>query len=171
LLDAQSALNAQYSPDEPHPAPGTIPRLDRRDFQARTWATREQLWIDRVCSAWLIRRHIDARAKFLWLKRAKDCPKKAIGFDFDGARFTHVGGKVSFEVLLASFDLMRDAALSRLAALVHYLDVGGVPVPEAAGFAAIMAGARAKGLDDDTLLRTITPVLDNLYAAFGATGE
>jgi hypothetical protein len=171
LLDAQSALNARYSPDEPQAAPGGIPRLDRRDFQARAWATREHLWIDRVCSAWLIRRHIDARAKFLWLRRVKDCPKKAVGFDFDGAQFSHVGGKVSFEVLLASFDLARDPALSRLGALAHYLDVGGVPVPEAAGFAAIMAGARAKGLDDDALLKTMLPVLDNLYAAYAAASE
>ncbi len=73
---------------------------------------------------------------------------------------------MSFEVLLASFGLGDDRGLARLGALVHYLDVGGVSVPEAAGFAAIMAGARATQLDDDTLLKTMAPVLDSLYAAY-----
>jgi hypothetical protein len=166
LADAETALTAQFSPEEPHPARRKIVRLDRKDYRGRTWATRERLWIDRVCSAWLIRRFIDPKAKFLWLKRPKDCPKRAIGFDFDGAEFTHVDSKVTFEVLLASFDLDRDTALSRLAALVHYLDVGGIPVPEAPGFAAIVSGARALQPNDDALLGQVTPVLDSLYRAY-----
>jgi len=83
-------------------------------------ATRERLWIDRVASAWLIRRFIDPDARFLWLKRVKDCPKRAVGFEFDAAEFTHVGSKVTFEVLVASFDLERDVGLVRLGALVHH---------------------------------------------------
>jgi len=171
LTDAEAALNARFSPDEPHAAAGTVPRRQRADFRGRLWATRERLWIDRVASAWLIRRFIDAKAKFLWLKHAADCPRDALGFDFDGAEFTHVGAKVTFEVLLASFGLESDRALARLGTLVHYLDVGGVPMPEAAGFAAIMAGARASQPNDDALLKTMTPVLDSLYASYSVPTE
>jgi len=166
LADAETALNARFAPDEPHPAHRKIRIRDRKDYRACTWATREHLWIDRVASAWLIRRFIDPKAKFLWLKRVKDCPKSAVGFDFDGAEFTHVDSKVTFEVLVASFDLEQDAGLARLGALVHHLDVGGIPIAEAPGFATIVAGARSLQQDDDALLKAITPVLDSLYAGY-----
>lgn len=166
LADAETALTARFSPEEPHPARRKIVRLDRKDYRGRTWATRERMWIDRVCSAWLIRRFIDPKANFIWLKRPKDCPKRALGFDFDGADFTHVDSKVTFEVLLASFGLEEDAALTRLGALVHFLDVGGIPVPEAPGLAAIVSGARALQPDDDALLSRVNPVLDSLYRAY-----
>ena len=169
LADAQAAIDARFAPDEPHAAHRLIRPRNRQDYRSRTWATRERLWIDRVASAWLIRRCIDPQAKFLWLKRGKDCPKRAVGFDFDGAEFTHVGSKVTFEVLLASFGLEQDAGLARLGALVHHLDVGGIPIAEAAGFATIMAGARALQENDDALLKAMTPVLDNLYAGYAAS--
>ena len=60
-------------------------------------------------------------------------PKSALGFDFDGARFTHVAGKVTFEVIAASFGLDDDAALRRLGEAVHYIDIGGAANDEAAG--------------------------------------
>jgi hypothetical protein len=166
LADAEAALNVRFSPDEPHAAKGIIPKREPARYRARTWATRQHLWIDRVASAWLIRRFIDRKAKFLWLKKAKDCPKSAVGFDFDGAEFSHIGARVTFEVLAASFGLDADRAITRLGALVHYLDVGGVAIPEAAGFAAIMAGARAQQPDDDKLLKSISAVLDALYTGY-----
>jgi hypothetical protein len=171
LADAEVALNARFAPDEPHAAHREIPRRERKDYRGRTWATREHLWIDRVCSAWLIRRFIDPEARFLWLKRIKDCPKRAVGFDFDGAEFTHVGAKVTYEVLLASFGLDHDTGLARLGALVHHLDVGGIPIAEGAGFAAVMSGARLLQQDDSALLKAMTPVLDSLYAAYSAESE
>ncbi|HXD05690.1 MAG TPA: chromate resistance protein ChrB domain-containing protein [Burkholderiaceae bacterium] len=155
------------SPDEPHETRGAIPRLDAGKYQGRTWATRRRLWVDRVACAWLIHRFIDPQARFRWLARPSDCPKSALGFDFDGATFTHVGERVSFETLMASFALEDDPSLMRLAALVHYLDVGGEPVPEASGFEAVMTGARARlGDDDDALLAEMGTVLDSLYAHF-----
>jgi hypothetical protein len=108
---------------------------------------------------------------FLWLKRVKDRPKRALGFDFDGAEFSHVGAKVTFEVLLTSFGLDQDTGLARLGALVHHLDVGGIPIAEGAGFAAVMTGARLLQKDDDALLKAMTPVLDSLYAAYSASSE
>lgn len=166
LASAEVALNARFAPDEPHAAHRKLRLRERRDYRARIWATREHLWIDRVASAWLIRRFIDPKAKFLWLKRIKDLPKGAVGFDFDCAEFTHVDSKVTFEVLLGSFNLEKDAGLTRIGALVHHLDVGGIPVPEAPGFAAIVAGARALQPNDDELLKAMTPVLDSLYAGY-----
>jgi hypothetical protein len=166
LADAEAALNARFAPDEPHPAHRKVRPRERKDYRGRTWATRERLWIDRVASAWLIRRFIDPKARFLWLKRVKDCPKTALGFDFDGAEFTHVDSKVTFEVLLSSFNLEHDTGLARLGALVHHLDVGGIPIAEGPGFATIMAGARSIQPDDDALLKAMTPVLDSLYAGY-----
>lgn len=167
LRDAEQAINAQFSPDEPHAAQGASTRRDVADYRGRRWATRRRLWVDRAASAWLIRRFIDPDAQFLWLATPTDCPADALGFDFDGAAFTHVGPRVSFEVLATSFGLDSDPGLVRMARLVHYLDVGGIPVADAAGFASVMTGARARrGDDDDGLLADVSTVLDCLYAAY-----
>jgi len=163
---AETALNARFAPDEPRASHRKLRERNGKEFQGRTWATRKHLWIDRVASAWLIRRFIDTEARFLWLEKPKDCPKRAVGFDFDGAEFTHVGSKVTFEVLLTSFGLDTDPGLARLGAMVHHLDVGGIPTAEGPGFATIMAGARALQKDDDALLKVMTPVLDSLYAGY-----
>jgi hypothetical protein len=166
MADTESALNARFAPDEPRVSHRKLRERNRKEYQGRTWATREHIWIDRVASAWLIRRFIDPDARFIWLEKPKDCPKRAIGFDFDGAEFTHVDSRVTFEVLLASFGLDGDPGLARLGALVHHLDVGGIPTAEGPGFATIMAGARALQRNDDALLKAMTPVLDSLYAGY-----
>jgi hypothetical protein len=167
LLDElMQQIAAKLHPGEPQAASGRVQRLDRAHYQARVWATRKNLWVDRMASAWLIARFIDRKAKFKWLSKPEDCPKKAVGFDFDGAAFTHVGSRVSFEVLLASFGLDEDAALMRIGNIVHALDVGGVPVAEAAGLEAVLKGLRATALNDDSLLATVAPVFDGLYAGF-----
>jgi len=166
LAEFSKRIEALLSPGEPHEVEGGIARLDTSQYRGRTWATRRKLWVDRVASAWLIRRFIDPDAKFIWLAKPSDCPKKALGFDFDGATFTHVGDRVSFETLMASFGLEDDLALLRLAAIVHHLDVGGEPMPEAAGFEAVMTGARERLDDDDALLGDISNVLDSLYTHF-----
>lgn len=159
-------IEALLSPDEPQQADGGVARREVAAYRARTWATRRRPWVDRVASAWLIRRFIDPEATFLWLARPSDCPPQAIGFDFDGAAFTHVGERVTFETLMASFGLEDDPALVRLAAIVHHLDVGGELVPEAAGFEAVMTGARERLQDDDALLAEMSNVLDSLHAHF-----
>ncbi len=169
LEELEGAFNKRFSPDEPHAAKGHVPKRDRAEYKGRIWATRERPWVDRIASAWLIRRFIDPKAKFVWIKKPKDCPKHALGFDFDGAEFTHIGARVSFEVLSASFGLDHDHGIARLGRLVHYLDIGGVPVPEAAGFAAILAGARAQQPSDDKLLQSMSAVLDALYTTYQDT--
>lgn len=164
--DFEDAAKVVLSPDEPHAAVRTIPRLAIDAYQGRTWATRRNLWVDRVASAWLIRRFIDHKAEFLWLDSPAHCPKQALGFDFDDAAFTHIGDKVTFEVLLASFGLEEDQGLAKLAALVHALDVGGLSTPEALGFEAVLSGARSKLDNDDALLTEMGGVLDSLHTHF-----
>ena len=163
----RSSIDARFSPQEPASSTGTVPRLNRRDFQGALWATRKRLWVDRAASAWLIKRFIDPRGRFRWLAKPRDCPKNAHGFDFDGAEFTHVDDLVTFEVLVRSFGLARDLGIDGVARLVHYLDVGGrEPIAEAAGFEAVLAGLRDSSPDDDALLEAVTPVLDALYQHF-----
>ena len=167
VLDALEADAARATaPDEPHAAsPNAIERLDIADYQGRVWATRRRPWVDRLASAWLIRRFIDPQARFVWLKSPADCPKRAIGFDFDGATFSHVGAMVTFENLLASFHL-RTPALLRLGVLVHGLDAGGVLPPEAAGVERVLAGMREAIADDDQLLLAAAGVFEGLLVAF-----
>lgn len=162
---AEAALVAHESAicGEPAATSGRIRRLVSTDFSGRTWATRKNLWVDRMASAWLIHRFIDRQAKFLWLVNPTKCPKSALGFDFDGAAFTHIGGCVTFEVLAASFGLDGDPAIARIATIVHCLDVGGVPVAEAAGIEAVLGGLRASAPDDDKLLAEASRVFDGLY--------
>jgi hypothetical protein len=165
-MDFVNVAETLLSPDEPHSTDASVTRLDMREYQARTWATRRHLWVDRVASAWLIQRFIDRKARFLWLDAPAECPAGALGFDFDGAAFTHIGDRVTFEVLLASFGLEQDRGLARLGALVHVLDIGNGFVPEAIGFEAMLAGARQRAVDDNQLLAEIGVVLDSLYAHF-----
>ncbi|MFZ0031872.1 MAG: chromate resistance protein ChrB domain-containing protein [Candidatus Cybelea sp.] len=166
LREADGTLTRTFSPDEPTAVHASVPRRDRAEFQGKTWATRAHLWVDRVASAWLIRRFIDPGAFFIWLQSAADCPASAIGFDFDGAPFTHVEDYVTFEVLLRSFGLEENPGLVRLGLLVHQLDVGSGNVPEAAGFEAILTGTRERCRDDDAFLAEMSRTLDDLYRAF-----
>jgi hypothetical protein len=170
-LQALEADAARASaPDEPHAAARPVERLDIASYRNRVWATRRRPWVDRLASAWLIRRFIDPQARFLWLKSPDDCPKRAIGFDFDGATFTHVGAMVTFEVLLASFDLQTPSLL-RLGVLVHSLDAGGVIPPEAAGVERVLTGMRDAITDDDQLVLTAAGVFEGLLVAFEKEGS
>lgn len=166
LASLRGQVERHLCPDEPAPATGAIALRERADFQGRTWATRRRPWVDRLGTAWLIRRFIDARPTFLWLGDVRRCPPDALGFDFDGATFTHVGDKVSFEVLAESFGLLDDPALRRVAGLVHAIDVGGASVDEAPGFELLMRGLQALHGDDDLLLAAALPAFDACHAAW-----
>lgn len=166
LAEAESAFIASLTAGEPIAAMGVVTVRAAAEYLGRSWATRRHLWVDRMASAWLIRRFIDSEARFLWLERPEDCPDDALGFDFDGAEFTHVGQRVTFEVLLASFGLESDPALMKLSALVHFLDVGGMPVTEAAGLEMVLGGLRASQPDDDALLIAAGGVFDGIYINF-----
>ena len=166
LEDLEDLLHAQRAPDEPRAESRRIPVRQIQDYQNQLWASRARPWVDRLASAWLIRCFIDVHARFLWLTTPEQCPPAALGFDFDGAEFTHVGAKVTFEVLLESFNLQHDPALAKLGGLVHFLDVGGIPVHEAAGLATLLRGLQQQTPDDDALFLAVVPIFDAFYQAF-----
>ncbi|MBS0355986.1 MAG: chromate resistance protein [Proteobacteria bacterium] len=165
LQELERRAARALSPDEPRAAEPPITRLNIQDYQGSLWATHQRPWVDRLASAWLIRSFIDPQATILWLPSPGDCPADAQGFDFDGATFTHVGARVSFEVLLVSFGL-ETPALLRLGALVHFLDIGGVQPPEAAGIESALSGLRDNIRDDDQLLELAGHLFDGLLASF-----
>lgn len=173
LEELERVLRAKDAPDEPGPRARTPVRLDRAEYQGRTWATRRRPWVDRLASAWLIHRFIDPAGRFLWLAAPADCPEDALGFDFDGAAFSHTAELVTFETLVHSFALEADPGLARMARLVHFLDVGGLPVAEAPGVETLLAGMRNSLTDDDALLAAASGAFDFLYANFlnGVTGS
>jgi len=165
LSELESSIVRLLFPDEPHSIQGSISLLPLTDYQGRIWATRSRPWVDRLACAWLIRRFIDAQAQIFWLASAHDCPANALGFDFDGATFSHVDGRVTFEVLLASFDL-EEPALKRMGSLVHFLDVGGVQPPEAVGIESVLSGLRDTINDDDQFLTAASAVFDSVLVTF-----
>jgi hypothetical protein len=165
LQTLESAVSRALCADEPSSQDLPITILDRRDYRGRLWATRRRPWVDRLVSAWLIRRFIDPEARFVWLRSPEECPAEALGFDYDGATFSHVGQRVTCETLIASFALA-DPGLRRLAALVHYLDIGGAQPVEAAGVERVLAGLRETLSDDDQLLNAASSLFDGLLAAF-----
>ena len=165
LAALRQEVARHLSPGEPIPRVDAITREAIDDFQGRTWATRARPWVDRLATAWLVQRFIDKSPKFVWLADPKKCPRSALGFDFDNARFTHTGDKVTFEVVAHTFGLDFDSGIQRLGQMVHYIDVGGIPVDEAAGVEAIVRGLQAQHLQDDALLMASFPIFDSLYAA------
>ena len=165
LQELETAVSRALSPDEPHSCNQPITALNRGDYQRRIWATRKRPWVDRLACAWLICRFIDPQAQILWLNSPTDCPADALGFDFDDATFSHVGNRVTFETLQASFEL-EEPGLNRIAALVHYLDIGGIQPVEAAGIERVLAGLRETITHDDHLLAAAMAIFDGLLAGF-----
>ncbi|AZC79960.1 chromate resistance protein ChrB domain-containing protein [Pseudomonas chlororaphis] len=165
LQELETAVSRALSPDEPHSRNQPITALNLGDYQGRVWATRKRPWVDRLACAWLISRFIDPQAQILWLNSPIDCPADALGFDFDEATFSHVGNRVTFETLQASFEL-QEPGLNRIAALVHYLDIGGIQPVEAAGIERVLAGLRETITHDDHLLAAASAIFDGLLAAF-----
>jgi hypothetical protein len=122
--------------------------------------------VDRLASAWLIKRFIDGNARFVWVDRPRDRPKGSVGFDFDGAEFTHTESRVTFETLLASFGLAADPALAAIGDAVHFLDIGGIPVADAKGLETILGGIRGKARSDDEMLLEASRVFDLFYSGY-----
>jgi hypothetical protein len=167
VVELEQQVARLEASDEPRAQPPAgVPRVtDPAAYRGRTWVTRARPWVDRLACAWLIRRFIDAEARFLWLADPAKAPRRAVGFDFDGAAFTHVGVRVSFETLLAAFGL-ETPALKRLGTLVHGLDAGGVMPAEAAGIERVLAGMHDAIADDDALMLAAAGVFEGLHQAF-----
>jgi hypothetical protein len=166
LSDLKRDLQQTYSSGEPRARRGRVRSVSSAKYKKRVWATRKDPWVDRLASAWLIKRFVDREARFVWIDRARDLPRKAIGFDFDGAEFTHAGNRVTFEVLLSSFDLEQDRALAKIGAAVHFLDVGGIPVADAKGLETVLRGIKEKAPSDEAFLAAAMRILDLFYSAY-----
>lgn len=155
---------ANVVPQTGHP---TSPkRHARREFQGKRWATREHIHIDRLSSAWLIRRFIDQRAKFVFAPESA-LPKEAIPFDVFGAEFSHHGEDCTFETLLKSFQL-KDKALVSIAEIVHDIDVkdNKFDRQESAGLDAVVRGLSCSLQDDHKVLEVGSKLFDAIYLHF-----
>ena len=168
LASLEARYGELYSRNEPRSSMKGLHSLEPGRYQKRLWATRKAPWVDRLASAWLIKRFIDRDAKFVWIARPSERPRKAVGFDYDGAEFTHVKNRVTFEVLATAFGLDEDPALAKIAAAVHFLDIGGIPVPEANGLETMLRGAKETARSDDALLAAAMRTLDLLYSGHRA---
>jgi len=164
----QAAYREMYAGGEPRFSQRHLRQADRKLYQKRLWATRKSPWVDRLASAWLIKRFIDREARFAWIESPRKLPKNAVGFDFDGAEFSHVESRVTFEVLLAAFGLDADPALARIGAAIHFLDAGGIPIADARGLESVLRGIRERARSDDDAAAKAASVLDYLYTAYSS---
>jgi hypothetical protein len=128
--------------------------------------TRKPLWADRLACAWLIRRFVDPEGTVQWLDKAQEVPAKTVGFAFEGARFANSMNQVTFEVMLARFDLARNTGLAKIGAIVHYLEARDSPVPEAAGVQTLLQGAARRSNNENELLTEAEKTFDLLYEAY-----
>jgi hypothetical protein len=134
----------------------------------RTWVTREGVYIDRIASAWLIRRFIDPQARFKFVSGKGYRPKEGeLRFDMFEAEFTHEGDKCTFEVLLDRCGL-KDSALRAIAEIIHDIDLkdGKFGRTEVAGIRTLMEGIGATTRDDAQRLARGAEVFNDLYEYF-----
>ncbi len=138
-----------------------------RNLRGRTWVTRKGIHVDRLSSAWLIRRFIDPEAKLKYVEAKGYVPAPGeLRFDMFDAEFTHEGQMCTFEVLLARMG-SGDPALRHIADLVHEIDLrdGKFGREELPGFAALITGICLQHRDDDGRLSAGTIMLDAFYRA------
>jgi hypothetical protein len=140
----------------------------KEDYQGRVWVTRRNPFVDRMASAWLIRRFIDSQARFEFLEKDQipaEVPN-AVAFDVPEGDFTHEQDRCTFEVLLEAFTL-RGIALRKIAEVVHELDLkdGKFSHPQASGVETILLGIRKTAKDDRDALEEGIKTFERLHAA------
>jgi hypothetical protein len=144
------------------PQPGTVALGDVR---GRTWVTRAGVQVDRIASAWLIRKLIDPEARFRFTRGEEPHVGGELRFDMFEAEFTHEGDQCTFEVLVRRFGLT-EPALQDVAEIVHDVDLkdGKYAREEAAGVGQLIAGVALRHPDDEARLRDGAAIFDALYA-------
>lgn len=135
-----------------------------KDYRGRIWITRPRPGIDRVSSAWLIRRFIDPKARFIFDADPRKHPD-ALPFDmFHGAGFGHRGDDCTFETLVKDFRI-RDQRVSAIAGMIHDADLedGKFARVEALGIDRVLIGWAQQGVPDEELLRRGMELIEGLY--------
>jgi hypothetical protein len=166
---ALEALERRLRRNEPVPPEATPSALRPEDHRGRVWVTRKNVHVDRIASAWLIRRFVDPDARFKFVPgqgyRAAD---GELTFDMYEGSFTHVGDACTFETLLDRFAL-KEPGLSAIAEIVHDIDVkdGKFSRSEAPGVAALIAGIAVAHREDERRLEVGGAMLDALLGLFG----
>jgi hypothetical protein len=143
---------------------GSNQQLPVSQYQGRRWVTRQNLFIDRLAAIWLIKRFIDAKARFFFIKEGESI-EGGIGFDLYGGEFTHRGEDCTFETMIKEFGLADDAGLNAIAEIVHDIDLKDNKFnrSEAAGLGAIILGMVEHTKDDRKLAQQCGPIFDSLY--------
>jgi hypothetical protein len=158
----------------PHPAPGpSTPDRPHENVRGRTWVTRRGIHVDRIASAWLIRRFIDPDGSFKFVAAKGYVPEPAeLRFDMFEAEYTHEGDRCTFEVLCESFELELPG-LRALGELVHDLDLKDQKFarPETAGLGAQLAGLTLVHEDDMSRIAHGSELFDQLLQYFAKKRE
>ena len=134
----------------------------------KTWVTRENVYVDRIACAWLIRRYADPNARFRFVTSSQYSPEPGeIRYDMAEAEYTHAMDKCSFEVMIERFGLI-DPALAQVAKVIHDIDLKDATfgLPETAGVQALFDGITATTNDDLERIDRAGAVLDSLLAFF-----
>jgi hypothetical protein len=136
------------------------------------WVTWENVGIDRMACAWLIRRFVDPKAKFAFIPRDAELPANAEPFDIPGVRFSHHGGHCSFHAFLKEYKLT-DPVLHRMARIIDEADtVQEVKIePAAPGLDLICSGLRRTSADDAEAIDKAAAIYEALYAQLAAETE
>lgn len=138
------------------------------DLQGRTWVTRQGIHVDRMASAWLIRRFIDPKAKFKFVDGKNYSPKnRELRFDMFEAEFTHEGDCCSFEVLMKRTNL-KDSALQEIAEIIHDIDLKDEKFDreDTSGIERLITGICMAHREDEARLARGSAVFDDLYEYF-----
>jgi len=164
--DLRRHLQKAEALESPSMKPETKVQLRAEDYRGKTWITRPRPEIDRVGSAWLIRRFIDPSAKFVFANTPTESPN-AIPYDMFEVEFSHHGDHCTFETLIQRFGI-RDRAVLRLAELIHDADVEDDKFRRVEGFGVeqIFKGWAKQGLADQDILSKGFECFDALYAQF-----
>lgn len=151
----------------------TTAARDIRTLTGRTWVTRRGVQVDRIASAWLIRRSIDQQARFKFVPDKGYAPEPGeLRFDMFEAEYTHEGDRCTFEVLLAKL-VPPDRSLQAMAEIVHDIDLkdGKFQREEAPGIRTLLSGIAAATDDDERRLERGGAVFDDLYEHFRRTRD
>jgi len=140
----------------------------REEYRARVWVTRKGIHVDRMASAWLVRRFIDPDARFKFVDAKGYLPEpREVRFDMFEAEFTHDGDRCTFEVLVDRFGL-DEPSLRVVGEVVHDIDLKDSKFgrPETAGIASLVAGIAMEHRDDNARLARASAVFEDLHAYF-----